>query len=169
LNNAAIAANWLASSNRKVALLDIDYHAGNGTQEIFYDRADVLTISIHADPNYEYPHFIGYPDERGTGAGLGFHHNLSLSAGTEDSAYLKTLEIALGHIRQFKPEILVLSAGMDIYDNDPLGKIKVTTNGIAEIGRRIASLGLPTAIVFEGGYNNEILATNVLALLDAFT
>ena len=168
LNNAAIAANWLSTSKGKVALLDIDYHAGNGTQEIFYDRPDVLTVSIHADPNYEYPHFSGYPDERGTDAGLGFHHNLPLSAGAEDSAYLTTLNIALSHIREFKPEVLVLSAGMDIYDDDPLGKIKVTTNGIAEIGRRVASLGLPTAIIFEGGYNNDGLATNVLALLDAF-
>jgi acetoin utilization deacetylase AcuC-like enzyme len=168
LNNAAIAANWLSTSKGKVAVLDIDYHAGNGTQEIFYDRADVLTVSIHADPNYEYPHFIGYPEERGTDAGLGFHHNLPLPAGTEDLAYLRTLDVALSHIHEFKPEVLVLSAGMDIFDEDPLGKIKVTTNGISEIGRRIASLGLPTAIIFEGGYNNEALASNVLALLEAF-
>src|SRR6266508_503009 len=166
LNNAAIAANWV-STKGKVAVLDVDYHAGNGTQDIFYDRADVLTISIHADPNFAYPHFSGYADEQGTGAGLGYHHNFPLLAGTEDSAYLATLDIALSHISEFKPEYLVVSAGMDIYADDPLGWIKVTTEGIGEIGKRIASLDLPTAIVFEGGYNNEALATNVLAFLDA--
>jgi acetoin utilization deacetylase AcuC-like enzyme len=167
LNNAAIAAHWL-SSQGKVALLDIDYHAGNGTQDIFYDRADALTISIHADPNFEYPHFAGYADERGAGAGLGYHRNFPLPSGTDDAAYLKTLDQALGMIRDFKPANLVLSAGMDIYAEDPLGRIKVTTNGIAEIGRRIAGLNLPTVIVFEGGYNNDALPRNTLALLGAF-
>lgn len=167
LNNAAIAANWLSSKGR-VAVLDIDYHAGNGTQDIFYEHADVLSISIHADPDFEYPHFSGYADERGAGAGLGFHHNFPLPAGTDDAAYLATLEIALGHIRAFEPGYLVVSAGMDIYADDPLGKIKVTTKGIGEIGKRIASPGLPTTIVFEGGYNNDALARNVLALLEAF-
>ncbi|MBI5838549.1 MAG: histone deacetylase family protein [Chloroflexi bacterium] len=167
LNNAAIAANWLSSKGR-VAVLDIDYHAGNGTQDIFYERADVLSISIHADPDFEYPHFSGYADERGAGAGLGFHHNFPLPAGTGDAAYFATLEIALGHIREFEPGYLVVSAGMDIYADDPLGKIKVTTKGIGEIGKRIASPGLPTTIIFEGGYNNDALARNVLALLEAF-
>lgn len=168
LNNAAVGANWLSATKSKVALLDIDYHAGNGTQEIFYDRSDVLTVSIHADPEHEYPHFVGYADERGADAGFGFHQNFPLPPGTEDSGYLMILDAALEHIRTYGPEALVLSAGMDIYDDDPLGKIKVTTNGIAEIGRRIGALKLPTAIIFEGGYNNQALAGNVLALLDAF-
>ena len=168
LNNAAIAANWLASLKGKTALLDIDYHAGNGTQDIFYQRPDVLTISIHADPNFEYPYFSGYTDERGSEAGLGFHRNFPLPAGTLDSTYLETLDQALQLIRDFAPACLVLSAGMDIYESDPLGKIKVSRAGISEIGRRIAGLGLPTAIVMEGGYNNEALGENVVRLLGAF-
>jgi len=167
INNASVAANWL-SSKGKVALLDIDYHCGNGTQDIFYERDDVLTISIHADPNFEYPHFAGYADEHGKGIGLGFHHNFPLPAGTDDASYISTLDRALELIREFKPVYLVLSAGMDIYADDPLGKIKVTTDGIGEIGKRIASLSLPTVIVMEGGYNNEALGRNITGLLGEF-
>jgi acetoin utilization deacetylase AcuC-like enzyme len=164
INNASVAANWL-SSQGKVALLDVDYHCGNGTQDIFYDRSDVLTISIHADPNFEYPHFWGYADETGSGPGLGFHKNLPLEKGTDDPRYLSALEEALTFIRSFKPAYLVVSAGMDIYAADPLGTIKVTTDGIGEIGKRIASLGLPTLVVMEGGYANEALGTNILRFL----
>ncbi len=94
INNASVAANWLSSLG-EVALLDIDYHCGNGTQDIFYERSDVLTISIHADPNFEYPHFWGYADETGTGAGYGFHKNLPLAKGTDDARYLSALDEAL--------------------------------------------------------------------------
>ncbi len=167
INNASVAANWL-SSKGKIALLDIDYHCGNGTQDIFYDRDNVLTISIHADPNFEYPHFIGFADERGRGRGFGFHHNLPLPAGTNDAAYLVALDRALELIREYKPKYLIISAGMDIYADDPLGTIKVTTDGIGEIGKRIASLELPTVIVMEGGYNNDALGGNVVALLSTF-
>ena len=164
INNAAVAANWL-SSKGLVAVLDVDYHCGNGTQDIFYERDDVLTISIHADPDYEYPNYIGFADERGNGRGLGYHHNFPLSAGTEDTAYLVALDQALEEIREFSPTYLVISAGMDIYADDPLGRIKVTTVGIAEIARRIASLKLPTVVVMEGGYNNDALGRNILAFL----
>lgn len=166
INNAAVAANWL-SAKGQVAVLDIDYHCGNGTQDIFYERDDVLTISIHADPDFEYPHFIGFAGERGRGRGFGFHHNFPLSKGTGDAEYLRTLEQALTLIREFKPAALVVSAGMDIYADDPLGTVKVSTQGIGEIGRRIASLGLPTVIVMEGGYANQALGRNILALLTA--
>ena len=164
INNASVAANWLSSLG-KVALLDIDYHCGNGTQDIFYDRNDVLTISIHADPNFEYPHFWGYPDETGTGSGSGFHKNIPLAKGTDDARYLSALEEALSLIRNYAPKHVVVSAGMDIYADDPLGTIKVTTEGIGEIGKRVASLGLPTIVVMEGGYANEVLGTNVLRFL----
>ena len=167
INNASVAANWL-SSNARVAVLDVDYHCGNGTQDIFYERDDVLTISIHADPHFEYPHFAGYEEETGSGRGLGYHRNFPLPAGTQDAAYLVTLENALDVILKFKPECLVVSAGMDIYADDPLGTIKVTTEGIGEIGKRIASLALPTAIVMEGGYNNEALGRNIVAFLGEF-
>jgi len=167
INNAAVAANWL-SAKGDVALLDIDYHCCNGTQDIFYNRADVLTISIHADPNFEYPHFAGYAEETGSGAGLGFHKNFPLEKDTDDARYLSTLEQALSLIRSFTPTYLVVSAGMDIYADDPLGTIKVTTEGIREIGKRIAALNLPTLIVMEGGYNNEALGKNITSLLGEF-
>lgn len=168
INNAAVAAHWL-STKGKVAVLDIDYHAGNGTQDIFYDRADVLTISIHADPDFEYPHFIGFADETGAGAGLGFHHNFPLPAGTNDAAYLATLDKALELIRVYRPSFILISAGMDIYDDDPLGKFKISRDGIREIGKRIAALELPTLVVMEGGYNNQALGENITALLGALT
>ncbi len=164
INNASVAANWL-SSKGKVALLDIDYHCGNGTQDIFYERDDVLTISIHADPNFEYPHYWGYADETGLGKGFGFHKNFPLQKGTDDAEYLLALEEALSLIRKFEPKYLVLSAGMDIYTEDPLGTIKITTEGIGQIGKRIASLGLPAVVVMEGGYANEMLGINVVRFL----
>lgn len=167
LNNASIAANWL-SSRGKVALLDIDYHAGNGTQEIFYERGDVLTISIHADPDVEYPYFAGYAEERGAGAGQGFHHNFPLASGTGDADYLAVLDEALALISEFSPFHLVISAGMDIYAADPLGRIKVSSEGIAGIGRRIAALDIPAAIVMEGGYNNAALGQNMRGFLEGF-
>ena len=164
INNASVAANQLSPRGR-VVILDVDYHAGNGTQDIFYERDDVLTLSIHADPDFEYPNFIGFADERGQGRGLGFHRNFPLPTGTEDAGYLSVLEQALGLIRDFKPAYLVVSAGMDVYSEDPLGTIKVTTDGIREIGNRIASLDLPTVIVMEGGYANQALGRNILAFL----
>lgn len=167
INNAAVAAHWLSAHGR-VAVLDVDYHCGNGTQDIFYGRADVLTISIHADPDFEYPSYIGYADERGAGEGLGFHRNFPLPKGTDDESYLRTLEEALRMIREYQPAYLVISAGMDIYADDPLGTIKVTTEGIGGIGKRIADLHLPTLFVMEGGYANEALGKNILAFLMPF-
>ena len=113
INNAAVAAQQLTSKGN-VALLDIDYHCGNGTQDIFYKRDDVLTISIHADPDFEYPHYWGYADEMGSGRGYGFHKNYPLEKGTDDGKYLAALEEALDFIRRYKPQHLVVSAGMDI-------------------------------------------------------
>lgn len=167
INNAAVAANWLSAKGR-VAVLDVDYHCGNGTQDIFYERDDVLTISIHADPNYEYPSYFGYADERGEGKGVGYHRNFPLPAGTDDEAYLPTLAEALQLMNEFKPVYLVLSAGMDIYADDPLGRIRVSTVGIGRIAHAIASLNLPTVIVMEGGYNNDALGRNILAFLGEF-
>ena len=167
INNASVAANWL-SSKGKVAILDIDYHAGNGTQDIFYERNDVLTISIHGDPDFEYPHYIGFADETGAGDGLGFHKNFPLPKGTDDAGYLSALDEALSMIKNFAPNYLVISAGMDTFDGDPLGTFKVTREGFSEIGKRIAALHLPTAIIMEGGYANEALGTNIVTLLENF-
>ena len=167
LNNAAIAANWLSAVG-KVVILDIDYHAGNGTQDIFYERGDVLTISIHADPEGEYPAFCGYADETGAGQGSGWHCNFPLPAGTDDIRYLSTLNEALGLIQSFAPAFLVLSAGMDLYEGDPLGTFKITRDGLRQIGKRISALKLPTLIVMEGGYDNAALGHNITTLLNNF-
>jgi acetoin utilization deacetylase AcuC-like enzyme len=164
INNASVAADWL-SSKGKVAILDIDYHAGNGTQDIFYERSDVLTVSIHADPDFEYPHYIGYADETGAGMGHGFHRNFPLPAGTDDAHYLSALDEALNMIKKFEPKYLVLSAGMDTFGGDPLGKFKVTHNGFQEFGKRIATLGIPIIVIMEGGYANEALGENIVTLL----
>ena len=164
INNASVAANWL-SAQGKVAVLDVDYHCGNGTQDIFYDRADVLTISMHADPNFEYPYYAGYAHETGAGAGEGFHKNFPLEKGADDARYLSTLDQALTLVREFDPRCVVISVGMDIYAEDPLGKIKVSTEGIGEIGRRISALDQPTVFVMEGGYNNEALGRNLVEFL----
>lgn len=167
INNAAVAANKLASKG-KVAVLDIDYHAGNGTQDIFYDRSDILTISIHSDPAFEYPYYAGYDDETGTAKGIRFHRNFPLPAGTDDSHYLETLDKAIEILEKFQPEYLVISAGLDIYDSDPLGKFKITRQGIQGIGNKIAGIGSPTLFVMEGGYASDALGENVVALLNSF-
>jgi len=167
INNASVAANWLLQKGG-TALLDIDYHAGNGTQDIFYDRNDILTISIHGDPDYEYPHYIGFADETGTGKGEGFHKNFPLPKDTDNTGYLAALDEALDRIREFAPKHLVLSFGADTYDGDPLGKFHVTREGFAEIGKRIAGLNLPTAIIMEGGYANDALGENTRTLLENF-
>ncbi len=167
INNAAVAAEFL-SARGNVAVLDIDYHAGNGTQDIFYQRNDVLTISLHADPAWEYPYYAGYADETGAGSGLGFHRNFPLPAGTNDARYLEALDEAIGLVRDFAPRYMVVSLGMDTYEKDALGRFRLTTEGIHSIGERIARLRLPTAIILEGGYNNADLGRNVVSFLSSF-
>jgi acetoin utilization deacetylase AcuC-like enzyme len=167
LNNAAIAAQWLSRLG-KVAILDIDFHAGNGTQSIFYDRSDVLTISLHADPAREYPKYSGYAQETGTGIGLGFHHNFPLPPNTNDGLYCQVLDQALSLLNDFSPAFLVVSAGLDTYFDDPLSDLQITRNGFSSFGKRISDLHLPTAIILEGGYNTKELGNNVVALLQPF-
>lgn len=151
-NNAAIAAHWLSGHGRG-ALLDIDYHHGNGSQDIFYRRGDVLTVSIHGHPNISYPHFSGFADERGEGAGLGFNRNYPLREGVTDERYLEVLDDALDHVRRFKPEWLIVSLGYDIMRGDPTGTFLVTARGMRRIAERLGRLALPTLIVQEGGYS----------------
>lgn len=167
INNAAVAANLLSTLG-KVAILDIDYHSGNGTQDIFYERPDVLTISIHADPDNEYPYYAGYSNEIGSGKGLNFHRNFPLPKGVGDTTYLAALHEAAELIYNFAPRYLVVSFGADIYDGDPLGNFNVSSKGFLEIGNQIAGLKLPTLVIMEGGYNNEALGENVAIFLSAF-
>jgi len=167
LNNAALAAVHLSSQGR-VALIDIDYHHGNGTQDIFYDSAKVLFVSLHADPAYQYPLYWGYADERGEGEGEGLTRNSPLPPGTGDAAYLATLDEALTQIADFDPGYLVVSAGLDIYCEDPLGDWEITQGGLQQIGAQIAAMALPTVIVQEGGYDLHDLGANVRRLLAGF-
>lgn len=166
LNNAAIAAHYLAADGaRRVAILDIDVHAGNGTQAIFYARADVLFVSLHGAPDWEYPYFSGYADQRGAGAGLGFTVNFPLEKGVDDARYLSVLAAALAHIRAFAPDYVVLSAGFDTFHADPLGQFRLTTPVYGEIGARVAALGVPVLAVQEGGYARDALGENAVSLL----
>jgi len=167
LNNAAIAAQWLSKSG-KVVILDVDYHAGNGTQAIFYNRADVFMVSLHANPAREYPRYAGYAHEIGVSSGEGFHRNFPLPAGITDAEYLLVLDEALTLIDDFSPDNLVISVGMDIYKEDPLGDFKITRQGIYEIGQRIAGLNLPSLIVMEGGYHIPSIGVNMVSFLNPF-
>ena len=153
-----------------VALLDTDYHHGNGTQEIFYADPTVLYCSLHADPDSDYPYYWGGADERGEGAGEGANRNWPLPPKTGDAAYLAALDEALGIISEFEPRYLVISAGFDIVVDDPVGGFTVSTDGLHEIGLRIAELArhTPTVIVQEGGYLLRRLGENALAFLSAF-
>ena len=151
-NNSGIAAHYLSRLG-PVALLDIDYHHGNGAQDIFYERADVYTVSIHGHPRHAYPNFSGYADERGEGAGRGFNHNFPLEAPVDSERYLGVLDRALALITRFRPRYLVVSLGFDIMAGDPTGAFAVNADGLNRIGRRITRLGLPTLFVQEGGYS----------------
>ena len=152
LNNAAIAARYLSSAGR-VAILDVDFHHGNGTQEIFYESDQVGYLSLHGDPATTYPYFSGYPDELGEGKGKGFNRNFPLPPQTDDNTYLETLQIALQALREMSPRFLVLSLGLDTHAEDPLANFALSTSTYAEMAKQIARLKLPTLIVLEGGYN----------------
>ena len=163
--NAAIAAQYLLERMGRVAMLDIDYHHGNGAQDIFYTRSDVLTISIHGHPSFAYPYFTGFADEEGEGDGLGRNRNYPLPEEVGDARYLEELDEALTLIRNFKPEALVVPVGLDIAKADPTGTWRVSPEGLFEIGSRIGALKLPTLLVQEGGYNIRSLGRNAVAVL----
>lgn len=168
LNPAAVAAQYLRGAVDRVAILDIDVHHGNGTQGIFYDRADVLFVSIHADPTDYYPYYLGYDHETGTGAGVGHNVNMPLPRDSGDAVWLEALEQALGRIAAYDPQMLVLSLGLDAHERDPLRGLAVTTPGFHAAGRAIAAARLPTTIVQEGGYLSDDLADNLAAFLSGF-
>ena len=169
INNAAVAALALRKSHARVAILDVDLHHGNGTQDIFYERGDILTVSIHADPVRFYPFFWGYADETGDGAGDGFNLNLPLPRGANDAAFLDALTAALKKVAAFRPEALVIALGLDAYEGDPIAGLAVSTAGFARIGEEIGgALKLPTVIVQEGGYPCDQLGANLASFLGGF-
>ncbi|MDH5412362.1 MAG: histone deacetylase family protein [Alphaproteobacteria bacterium] len=168
-NNVAVAAQWFRDNGAaKVAILDVDYHHGNGTQAIFYDRADVLFVSLHAHPAQEYPFFLGYDDEIGDGAGAGFNLNLPMRWGTAWDTYSQALDKGIGRIADYGPDVLLVSLGVDTFKKDPISQFKLESGDYTEIGRRMAALGLPTHFVMEGGYAIDEIGINTVNMLSGF-
>ena len=168
LNNSGIAAERLRARGLRPAILDVDVHHGNGTQGIFYHRSDVLTVSIHADPERFYPFFWGQAHERGAGEGLGYNLNLPLSRGTADDAYLATLDAALQRVTAFGADVVVVALGLDAFIGDPFKGLAVTEVGFGRIGAAIAGAGLPCLFVQEGGYLCDELGANLTSVLKGF-
>lgn len=169
LNNAALAAQYLRDRGAKrVAILDVDYHHGNGTQSLFYDRADVLFASIHGDPATEYPYFLGHADELGRGEGHGYNLNLPLPQGTQWDRWSDALETACKKVVGFSPDALVVSLGVDTSEDDPISNFRLRTEHFPLIGKRIAGLRLPTVLVMEGGYATDGIGDNVAGVLGGF-
>jgi len=169
LNNAAIAAaRFRADGAATVGLLDVDYHHGNGTQDIFYERADVRVCNLHADPTQEFPYFLGHADETGRGAGDGHNRNLPLPRGTEPAGWFAALEEAISWTVRGGPDALVVSLGLDTFIDDPISHFRLQQDDFRRLGARLAEIGLPTVLVLEGGYATAELGTNTVAVLDAF-
>jgi acetoin utilization deacetylase AcuC-like enzyme len=169
INNAAVAAQWFRDKGAaRVAILDVDYHHGNGTQEIFYSRADVQVVNLHGDPMTEYPFFLGHADETGEGEGAGFNHNFPMPFGTTYAQWGAALDEACRLVSAFKPEVLVVSLGVDTFEKDPISHFKLTSPDYPKIGARIAELGLPTLFVMEGGYAVEEIGINAVGVLTGF-
>jgi acetoin utilization deacetylase AcuC-like enzyme len=165
-NNAAITAEYLVRrTGQRVAVLDLDYHHGNGTQQIFYRRAEVVYVSLHADPARAYPYFCGYADETGAGPGLGATLNIPLPAATSDAQYLDALNVALAAVQRCAPDVTVISLGMDTYGEDPLSDFALTTDVYAECGRRVGAAIGRGVILQEGGYHLPTLGENVRQFL----
>lgn len=161
LNNAAIAAEHMKSRFPKVAILDTDMHHGQGIQEIFYDRSDVLYISIHGDTTNFYPVVTGFEDERGEGDGYGYNINMPMPHGSSEDYFFGKVAEALTAIRLFQPDALILTLGFDVYKNDPQAKVSVSSEGFNRLSTEVRELRLPTLVVQEGGYDLEALTTNV--------
>jgi acetoin utilization deacetylase AcuC-like enzyme len=169
LNNAALAAQHLRNAGmERVAILDVDYHHGNGTQAIFYDRADVFFASIHGDPRTEYPFYLGHADETGQGAGADANLNLPLPRGTGYDEWSDALKVALAAIARHGVQALVVSLGVDTFAGDPISGFQLQSDDYLRMGERIADAKLPTVLVFEGGYAVEEVGINAVNVVQAF-
>lgn len=169
LNNAALAAQHLRDQGvERVAVLDLDYHHGNGTQAIFYDRPDVFFASLHGDPLTEYPFYLGHADETGSGAGQGTNLNVPLPRGTGYARWSEALEVALRAIDAFGAEALVVSLGVDTFARDPIAGFTLQSDDYRRMGERLQRQGLPTVLVFEGGYAVAEVGTNTVNVVQAF-
>jgi acetoin utilization deacetylase AcuC-like enzyme len=170
LNNSAIATQYLCDGGAaRAAVLDLDAHHGNGAQAIFWDRADVLTASVHVDPARGwFPHFLGFADERGGRAGVGANLNVPLESGSGDDAWLAGIDLLLEAVRDHRSEALVVPLGVDAGAGDPNSPLQVTEDGFRDAGRRLGALGLPTVFVQEGGYVLDTIGPLVRATLEGF-
>ena len=168
LGNSAIAASALRERYARIAVVDVDVHHGNGTQDLFYDRSDVFTLSLHADPERFYPFHWGYADERGTGDGEGCNLNIPLPRGTGDDDYLVALDGSLTSLTEFRPEALIIALGLDAFEGDPFQGFAITTAGFGRIASLLGELSLPTVMVQEGGYLSDDLGRNLTAFLEGF-
>jgi acetoin utilization deacetylase AcuC-like enzyme len=170
LNNAALAAQALREGGAaRVAVLDVDYHHGNGTQTIFEARADVMTISIHGDPLTEYPFYLGHADERGSGEGFGFNLNLPLPAGTGFDTWMAALSQGIAAIERFRADALVVALGVDTFEGDPISHFRLKSEDYLRVGAAIAGCGLPTVFTMEGGYAVAQVGENVVNVLEGFS
>ena len=169
LHNAAAAAQALLNGGcQRVAVLDVDYHHGNGTQSIFYERADVLFVSLHGDPRTEYPFYLGHADELGSGPGHGFNLNLPLAAGSTAVQWFAALELACARVQRHNADALVVSLGLDTFAGDPISTFALLASDFSQLGARLQRLELPTVFILEGGYAADELGTNAANVLDAF-
>jgi acetoin utilization deacetylase AcuC-like enzyme len=170
LNNAAVAAQYLRDRGAaRVAIVDIDAHHGNGTQELFYARDDVWFGSVHVDPAQGwFPHFLGFAEERGEGAGHGYNRNAPVAPGTGDDEWATVVHELAEEARRFTPDALVVSLGVDAAAADPESPLQITERGFTRAGRALASVGVPTVFVQEGGYDLEQLGPLVLSVLRGF-
>jgi len=168
INSAAVAAQHLRSKFKRVAVLDTDMHHGQGVQEIFYARDDVLYVSVHGDPTNFYPVVAGFDDEQGEGAGKGFNHNLPMPHGASEQVFFESVDKAIETLNQFKPDAVVLALGFDVYKDDPQSLVAVTTEGFEKLGRIVSDLSLPTLVVQEGGYHLGDMADNTASFFSGF-
>ena len=168
LNNTAIAAQQLLAKYARVAIIDVDVHHGNGTQRIFYERDDVLTVSVHTDPASFYPFYWGYANETGRGVGTGYNLNIPLARGSGDEEYLVALDEALQAVNVYSPDAVVIALGLDTHEDDPYHGMTITTPCFSRIGAKLATLARPTVIVQEGGYLSDVLGRNLSSFLEGF-
>jgi acetoin utilization deacetylase AcuC-like enzyme len=169
LNNAAISAQWMRDNGAsRVAVLDVDFHHGNGTQDIFYERSDVLYASIHGDPREAFPYFLGFADEIGAGPGEGFNVNLPLPRGADFAVWREALAFALARIHAFGAEALIVSLGVDTFERDPISFFRLASEDFSTYGNLIGRARLPTVFLLEGGYAVEEIGINAVNVLTGF-
>lgn len=169
LNNAAVSAQYMRDNGKKrVAIVDVDFHHGNGTQDIFYAREDVFFASLHGDPMDAFPHFLGHADEIGTGRGIGFNHNFPMPPGTSFETWRTALANALDKVAAFNADAIIISLGVDTFESDPISFFKLKSPDFITYGADIAALNLPTLFVMEGGYDISEIGLNTVNVLTGF-